>query len=366
MLKFTFFWRNVMSLTKMLKGKSEIDIKVQTILRDIIPTKKEFSTVSGNAPFSSKNIIEAPYILSYPYQSSVVGTAFDYMARFIVSQNINSNKEDVFEELTAKHGLEIIKGYCNRKTSKSLETKFNKGVILINKFVKHRKMSFEKLLPYASYLARLEHIFRSAMLPKDIKGSLLDAEENEIIVDLKRLCEVFIERFMIPQIVTPKSSVVFNPHFGIVSKSCGGADADIYIDGTLYDFKTSKLTGYKWQEISQIFGYYFLNCIATEFKDNSAKLDGYEIKRLAFYKARYGEIEYLDISSMQTRKMEHAIKEIKELLISKIELFKVKNKLPSRAEINSKVNRKVENNISMGFAYLFILLLLIFSFFFFY
>ncbi|WP_191565976.1 hypothetical protein [Metabacillus idriensis] len=68
-------------------------------------------------------------------------------------------------------------------------------------------------------------------------------------------CEVFIERFMLPHVITPKSNVVFNPHFGIASKSCGGADADIYVDGTLYDFKTSKLTGYRWKEIAQIFSY---------------------------------------------------------------------------------------------------------------
>ena len=35
----------------------------------------------------------------------------------------------------------------------------------------------------------------------------------------------------IKNIVTPESDVIFNPHFGSCSKSVGGADADIYIDG---------------------------------------------------------------------------------------------------------------------------------------
>lgn len=30
---------------------------------------------------------------------------------------------------------------------------------------------------------------------------------------------------MIPEIIIPESTVVFNPHFGIMSQSCGGADA---------------------------------------------------------------------------------------------------------------------------------------------
>lgn len=219
-----------MSLTAMLKGKSEIDIELQTMLRDVIPTKNQFCTLSGIEAFSSNSSIAAPYNLRNPYHSSVVGTAFDYMARFIVAQKIISNKENVTAGLTAKIGLEIIKGYCDQKTSKSLETKFNKGINLVKRFVNDSDINFVELLRYASYMARLEHTYRAGMPPKDIKGSLLGREEKEIIEDLKRLCEVFIEKFMIPQVITSESNVVFNPHFGIASMRCGGADADLYID----------------------------------------------------------------------------------------------------------------------------------------
>ncbi|WP_191565977.1 hypothetical protein [Metabacillus idriensis] len=167
-----------MSITTMLKGKKEFDIELQTILWDIIPTKKEFCTVLGTEAFSSKYSILAPYILNNPYQSSVVGTAFDYMARFIVSQKITSNKDNVLVGLTARNGLEIMKKYCDKKTCRSLETKLNDGIILINKFINHRDMSFEEILPYATYMARLEHIYRSRVLPKEIKGSMLGAEES--------------------------------------------------------------------------------------------------------------------------------------------------------------------------------------------
>ncbi|MED4225944.1 hypothetical protein [Neobacillus cucumis] len=330
-----------MSLTSMLKGKREIDIELQTILRDVIPTKKQFFTLSGAEAFSSNTSSIVPYNLSNPYHSSVVGTAFDYMARFIVSQYISSNKENVTEGLTAKHGLEIIKGYCDQKTSKSLVTKFNKGINLVKRFVYESDMSYEELLSCASYMARLEHIYRSGMPPKDIKGSLFGREEKEIIADLKHLCEVFIERFMILEVITPENNVVFNPHFGFASMRCGGADADIYIDGTLYDFKTSKKSGYNWKEIAQICGYYILNCIAVGLRDNTAKLYGFEIKRLAFYRARYGEIEFIDISTMETDKMDLTVSKIKDLLSIPSEELSVR----TRTERYSREGQKVKTNI---------------------
>ncbi|MEK5530659.1 hypothetical protein MKX79_14935 [Viridibacillus sp. FSL R5-0468] len=351
-----------MSLTSMLKGKKEIDIELQTILREIIPSKKDFCTVSGNEAFSSKYSIEAPYNLNYPQQSSVVGTAFDYMARFIVAQKINSNKIDVFVDLTAGRGLEIIKRYCNKKTIRLLEKKFEDGINLVNEFV-NNNIKFEKLLLFAVYMARLEIVYRSGIPPKDIKSSMLGKEESEIVVDLKQLCEVFIERFIIPQVITSNSNVVFNPHFGVASLSCGGADADIYIDGTLYDFKTTKATGYRWQEIAQIFSYYLLNCIAIDLKDKSAKLDNYEIKRLAFYKARYGEIEYIDISIMETTEMELAVKKINELL--KISEFSIaRDELPVKLEHYSKSNKKTRINtfskVIIMFCVLFVYFLLVY------
>jgi len=306
-----------MSLTILLKGKREIDLELQSILREIIPGKQQFSALSKAAAFSSQTSIKAPYHLSNSHQSSIVGTAFDYMARFIVAQTIARNKNSVTADLAAIYGLEIIKRHCDDQTSRLLESKWKEGVDMVHQFVHCSKRSFEELLCYAAYMARLEHIYRTGMPPRDIKGSMssmLAKEDREITDDLKRLCEVFMASFMVPQIITPESNVVFNPHFGIASRSCGGADADIYIDGTLYDFKTSKQTGYRWKEVAQIFGYYFLHCIAVYLKDASAKLNGCEIKRLAFYKARYGEIEYIDISAMEQKKMEFAAKRIADLL----------------------------------------------------
>lgn len=68
----------------MIKGKSDEDKALQSVLKNIIPKKDEFYTLSGHDAFSSSYHTHVPYKLTNNYYSSVVGTAFDYMARLII------------------------------------------------------------------------------------------------------------------------------------------------------------------------------------------------------------------------------------------------------------------------------------------
>lgn len=351
-----------MSLTSMLKGKKDMDIRIQSILREYIPKKKEFLTLSDKDAFSSAYIIEAPYNLNKTHDSSVVGTAFDYLARFIVAQKIISNKHSVLEDLTANWALKIIHRHCEKKIAKAIEAKYDNGMKQTKNFIDNKDATFDEIIPYASFLARLEIISRSGMLPNDVKGSLLGQEDKKIYADLIRLCEVFNERFMIQEVIKPDSTVVFNPHFGLASISCGGADADIYIDGTLYDFKTSKMTGYRWIEIAQIFGYYYLNCIATRLNDHKASLKGFEIKRLAFYRARFGEIEYVDIGGMDKKKMNLVVHELEDLLGLRTEgLGRAKSSLRMVKHADEKENdSSLLNKVFISITALIFLLVILF------
>ncbi|MFQ3542836.1 hypothetical protein Q7A53_02035 [Halobacillus rhizosphaerae] len=330
-----------MSLTTMLNGKKKADLEFQTILRNTIPSKKEFSTYSGKKAFTAEYQLSVPYILTTSYQASVVGTAFDLMARFIISQTIKNNKDTVLSLRPAREGLELIKRFCNENTSESLNKKYIEGTTLAENFIKNRDVTYHDLLPYATFMARLEHTYRSGMPSKNIKADLIGEEESEILVDLEQLCEVFKQNFMTPQVINHESVVVFNPHFGFASRSCGGADADVYIDGTLYDFKTTKITGYRWKEIAQVFGYYFLDCVENRFENNSSQLQSCQINRLAFYKARYGEVEYIDISTMNKEKLCETTNKLHALLSPRISLMREQETLISqkRSDLNVPANR---------------------------
>lgn len=307
-----------MSLTSLIKGKSEPAEKLQTILRSVLPKKGEFYTLSGKDPFSSSYTTRVPYELTNNHYPSVVGTAFDYMARLIVAQKLSNVEDEVWIDSTSEKGLAYLLVISPKSLHKRLQKKYEKGQKIAERFVKSQTEITDKLLDYSTYLARLEQIIRSGMPPQDIEGSLLSDEVDEIINELGKMCVVFESEFMVPEIMTSESDVVFNPHFGRSSQACGGADADIFIDGVLYDFKTTKKIGYAWQDIAQIFGYYFLNEIAGKMKDDVAMLHGKEIKKLAFYKARYGEFEIVNISDMDREKLERATADLAEVLQLKI------------------------------------------------
>lgn len=93
----------------------------------------------------------------------------------------------------------------------------------------------------------------------------------------------------------------------------GGAHADIFINGTLINFKCTKDRGYKWHDFAQLVSYFILSIIdvrSGEFGIHESEL---AISRLAIYKGRYGEIEYVDTYHIDKSKLEKAIYELQKL-----------------------------------------------------
>ncbi|MEH7455630.1 hypothetical protein V7178_24570, partial [Gottfriedia acidiceleris] len=105
-----------------------------------------------------------------------------------------------------------------------------------------------------------------------------------------------------------------NPEFGIGSLLVDGADGDLFIDGTLYDFKTTKKSSLDKKDNLQLIGYYLLNELSIEtFSVAPPEYTPIDINRIAFYKARYGEIEYYDVSKYLSNR--DVIQKIKEIVI---------------------------------------------------
>jgi len=302
-----------MSITSLLNGKEEKDIKFQEILKSITPRKSEFYTTSGEEPFSKSYEILAPNNLSNVYYSSVVGTAFDYIARFIVARKIKERKEESYKSLVAERGLLYLKTSQEVKIYNLLEKKFNNSISDIISFVKGHS-NIKEVVKATCYLARLEHIARSHMMPIDLE-SLLGVEETEIINDLRKIIDIFNDKFM-PH-VTENSKVYFNPHFGKASVYCGGADADLYIDGVLYEFKTNKNLGYNWKEVAQVISYYYLKEIELDDNIFESQFIESDIKKISFYRARFGQFENIDVKKIDCNNFSKTKLELKNLILSK-------------------------------------------------
>lgn len=305
-----------MSVKSMLSGKAEKDIKFQNILRDIINPRPVFITASGKKAFSSEYEELVPYTLSNPYYASLVGMGFDYLARFIIAKNLK-NKNDkklAYSNLVAGNGLKRLERMIDKKLYMTLNKKFDSGLGICECYIYNKNIDFSELLDFSAYLASLETIARSGMPPDDITKSLLDDTDVEIINDLKMLCNVFQDKFINSGIIKEYKDIIFNPRFGtVVSMCCGGADADIFIDGTLYDFKCTKSRGYSWIECAQIIAYYLLNIIDIRCGGFGMGLEEYSIEKLAFYRSRFGEIESIDANLLDENKVERGIEELRKL-----------------------------------------------------
>ncbi|MBM7554417.1 hypothetical protein [Thalassobacillus pellis] len=296
----------LISLTSMLKSKTHTHKEFQTILREALPKKKSFRTISGHAPFSSEYQMIVPYTLTNPYKSFLVGIAFDYLARIMIAKMVKKNKEVSYINLTAEKGLTVMKLLMqkNKWAFFRLKRKYIKIIKKMKQCINGKK-DIESLIPNTCFLAKLEQVYRSGMPPMDINKAFYTDPESDVINDLKQMCHTFQRYFLTDKVITPYSEVIYNPNFGVASSFVGGADGDIFIDGTLYDFKSGKSKGYKWQEVAQLVGYFLLNELSAELEEGFLHANKpLTIKRIAFYRARYGEIEYFDISSFHEPSIE--------------------------------------------------------------
>ena len=284
-----------MALTTMIKGSTPKDKEFKNNLLSVKPEKQDYYTMSGKQPFSKEYRFLAPSIEMLRNHTGLVGTAFDYLARFRISQFLKTN-EGIRQLVGFSANAYIVRQFPKYT--------FEPGMTWVNEleaFVKKPTAPIENVLEIAVHLAKLEHYAR-ARTPLDdqfVHYLMMEPAPAEVLADLKQLMNVFEETFMVPDIITKKSKVVFNPNFGTASLLVRGADADIYIVGTLYDFKTSKQNGYIGNDNLQMVGYYLLNEFAKAthsdiYEYNYHQMD---IKRVAFYKARFGEIEVCDIQT---------------------------------------------------------------------
>lgn len=346
-----------MSVKSMLQGKSQDDKVFQGLIKQVLPNKNMFITLSGKAAFSSYGLL-LPYCLKNSYEAGTVGTAFDYLARAMIAQVLNKDKEYAVLQLKALLGIEILKLKLDEKSLEHIQNEyitvltdfvdyiysnnallpedffdkcshqeeFNAWSAYVNKCIYSGFKpidDIEQLIRGACFFAILENIYRSGgIFPENGIEDILSEPSAEIKQDLSNLCSLFKERFIKKGLVQPDSTVIFNPSFGIGSLACGGADADIYIDGNLFDFKTSKKTGYAWQDVAQVVTYYYLNKIANyaDIASIPAQLKDYKIINIAFYRARYGEIEYCSTDILESGKSREYFEKISRYLLEKSNL----------------------------------------------
>ena len=138
----------------------------------------------------------------------------------------------------------------------------------------------DELNRYCFVLALLEEVYRLGRIhPNSLLAGecssvqgLLNLADDQSIVDLRTLSYRFYDNFQ--QMLTLPH--ILNPTFD-GSADVRGADADLIVDSTLIEIKTTKRKDLKRDWLYQLLGYVLLDYT-----------NRYDIQRIAFYMARQG------------------------------------------------------------------------------
>ncbi len=271
-----------------------------TYLKLSRPDDGLYKTVSKKKPFSVEYQLKVPYCLYSTSFASVVGTAFDYVARFMIARFIKNNKESALDNLAAERGIKFF----NAIEQEFINEKFEYYLEEIERYIYgDNEIGLKDITMMSCFLARLEHAARTNWIPNNETIKYIHKEDKEILKEVNQMGVVFYDDFISRGMVKENSDVVFNPTFGVCTKKLKGADGDIFIDGVLWDFKTTKINIKKTEDFTQMWQYLVYDKVCKLYGDDSYSLKDKEIKAVAFYKARFGEIEFLKVKEINTKQL---------------------------------------------------------------
>lgn len=268
-----------------------------TTFLDNKDVRARFSEEFPKPKFSVKKEILAPPVTKH---YSVVGTALDYLMRFYIKW---LNPEAITREWIAENALPV---FASMKGGLCIDADSNETYIeldLMSENDRHLLKKFEDIIfvaktNYSEYLesgvmndelirsaillAQLDFIFRAGIIDESI-GVIDDGD----VADLRKLISI-----VNPDSFRAKGLCLLNPTFGEASKLIGGADADLIIDNTMIDIKTTSRLEFKREHFNEIIGYYTLFKLGGI---HDAPFDP-KIENLGIYYSRYGELYTFSIT----------------------------------------------------------------------
>ena len=253
-----------------------------------LPEVKEYLRLNVTKPwFQVQAEIKAPP-LSASY--GMTGTAFDYLLRFYIEK---LNPFAVKAPWVAESSLEMLEEdpperHILRRARRIVQTAKEHYQSYLGS--KREKKPSEELIRASVGLAQLDLFYRIGLLD-------LIRVEKAVVEDLSNLLAL-----VDPANFKAKRTCVLNPTFGSASELVGGADADLFLDGTLIDFKTTKHLEMKRDIFNQLFGYYCLSHIGRIRGCRS------KVTAIAVYYARYGILYRLPISSFVDQRFPAVLK----------------------------------------------------------
>lgn len=278
-----------MSLTLFLENNADVRERFRQEFR-----KPKFSV--------SRELMAPPLTTHY----GTVGAAFDYLFRLVI-QRLNPHTTIARERWIAEEAVDLLAqeaGVCSfdldakqwryvepptREISLNVSL-WEKGKKIVSgaqkhwvEYLKTGRVS-DVLIESALLLATLDPIFRAG-----VGHEMIGKVDKADIRDLKALLSAVDEK-----IFTGRTLCLINPTFGAASVLVGGADADLVIDDTIIDIKTTKKLALDRSYLDQLLGYYILHHIGGVGKLNPKPM----ITKVALYFSRYGYLHVIQLSEL--------------------------------------------------------------------
>jgi hypothetical protein len=239
---------------------------------------KEYLRVNVAKPwFKVRAEIKAPPLTtSYGW----TGTAFDYAMRFYLQKLNPSAKVSrwLAEESAA---LVVASRRETARTKKRVLRIVETAKDCVRSYLNSRRDAKPgaELIRATVDLAQLDLVYRIGLLD-------LQPINDPLVEDIGNMLAL-----VRPEDFRAKRTCVLNPTFGAASELVGGADGDLFIDGTLVDIKVNKHLEMGRDVFNQIFGYFCLSCIGG--------VDGCrgKVSCIGVYFARYGVLHRIPIKS---------------------------------------------------------------------
>lgn len=224
----------------------------------------------------------------------MIGTAFDYLLRFHLQRN---------------HNFSVSFPWVAESAHGKISEYGDAGILLV---------SGHRLLPSGQIRDSMARYIRRArrLLTQFIAGAPVTADLARAAMNLAH-CDVFYrahkidERFGKPSVaqidellrlieavdwsqLRAERICLLNPRFGEGSTFIGGADADLLLDDTLIDVKTTASLRIRVEDWRQLIGYAALN----EHFPIGGGSDPMPLRRIGFYFSRFGYLASWPIAEL--------------------------------------------------------------------
>jgi hypothetical protein len=199
---------------------------------------------------------------------SLVGTAFDYLLRFVLESNFKA----ISTKWIAEESIELL-SKIKHPEKDVINTLLKICKKRYKEYLKDKKVD-DFLVESCIILAKIDLIYRCAIFEEHM--GYVDDKDKKDLLNLYNFID--LNNFK------PNSICLLNPTFNQASHLVGGADADLVIDDTIIDIKTTKNLSLTKDYLNQLVGYYFLYKIGG-FSGLKEKIN---INFVGIYFSRYG------------------------------------------------------------------------------